>query len=461
MVNSEMAEKGKTGHRQRLRDRFLAGDAESRSDEMLLELLLTFAIGRKDVMSLAQELIRIFGDLSKVLSASPDDICKVKGIGQSSVALLKVVNFIQSGTFSDETCPPLEDMASIKQLPLFKDPSSDSTSKSPSPNLSNRNRGGTKSIPHMADKLENDRRPPSVHRDVEPALKSKELIIPSKKQSSKSKNIQRKLQVSNGYLLEFNQLARVINFLFEQRGAKRISRKVLREDTGLADRQIAGLVSMGAAMGLIKPSLQILTPVGLIVATHDIFLENQGTLEWCHYKSAGSYRNLIWFEVFNQLLAEESAMTQEEWLGYFQDKLKDQYTEKTIKDHVRKEIRFVIDAYMGRNFNRLELLQQSSDERFYRRRYTRFIPLVLSAMIYDFCATKKSHLFQVGEMAATPGSPAVVFGLDTASFRQQIEELHDRGWLRYETTHNLDQIRLKPEFSALEFLTAHFKNEKL
>ena len=57
-----MTEKGNTGHRQRLRDRFLTGDVKSLSDEMLLELLLTFAIGRKDVMPLAQELIRVFGD---------------------------------------------------------------------------------------------------------------------------------------------------------------------------------------------------------------------------------------------------------------------------------------------------------------------------------------------------------------------------------------------------------------
>jgi len=115
---------------------------------------------------------------------------------------------------------------------------------------------------------------------------------------------------------------------------------------------------------------------------------------------------------------------------------------------------------MERNFRKLELLRGSSDERLYRRRYTQFAPLVLSAMIYDFCATKETHLSQVGEMAVTPGSPAVVFGLDAASFRQKIEGLHDRGWLRYETTHNLDQIRLKPGFSALEFLTAHFKDHE-
>lgn len=81
-------------------------------------------------------------------------------------------------------------------------------------------------------------------------------------------------------------------------------------------------------------------------------------------------------------------------------------------------------------------------------------------MIYDFCEARESHLYQVEEMAETPGSPALVFGLDPASFRQQIELLHDRGWLRYETTHNLDQIRLKPGFSPMEFLTAHFQDRK-
>ena len=35
------------------------------------------------------------------------------------------------------------------------------------------------------------------------------------------------------------------------------------------------------------------------------------------------------------------------------------------------------------------------------------------------------------------------------------------GLLRYETTHNLDQIRLKPSFSAYEFLSAHFEGRTL
>lgn len=272
--------------------------------------------------------------------------------------------------------------------------------------------------------------------------------------------IRRKFQVSRSHLLEFDHFSRVLSYLYDKREATKISRQLLIENSGLPDGQVASLISIGAAMGLIQVGNQILTPMGLIITEHDIFLEKHGTLEWCHYKAAGSYQNLIWFEVFNHLLAEESAMTQEGWHEYFREKLRAQYTDKTIKDHVRKEVRFLIDAYIERNFSKLELLHQSPDKRLYRRRYTSFAPLVLSAMIYDFCATHEAHLSQISEMVAAPGSPAMVFGLDATSFRQQIEGLHKRGWLRYETTHNLDHIRLKPGFSSLEFLTAHFEDRE-
>ena len=41
------------GHYQCLRNGFLSGEPGSRSDEALLELLLTYAIGRRDVQPLA------------------------------------------------------------------------------------------------------------------------------------------------------------------------------------------------------------------------------------------------------------------------------------------------------------------------------------------------------------------------------------------------------------------------
>jgi len=419
-----MAEKTWTGHRQRLRERFLAGEVESRSDEMLLELLLSFSITRKDVRPLAKELIQIFGSLYQVLSASPDELSKVKGIGQSSIALLKAIDFIQSAPVAPEKKVSLPNGANDAQRKLFANLPDATTAK-------------------QAMGV-------SINKKLGKQKESKASVTP--------KRIRRKFQVSRSHLLEFNHLSRVMNSLYENRAAKKISRDILIENTGLPDGHVASLISIGAAMGLIQPGSQVLTPIGLLIAEHDIFFETRGTLEWCHYAGAGNYRNLVWFDIFNHLLVEEPAMAREEWQKYFNFRLNGQYSAKTIKDQVPKEVRFVIDAYLERNFSKLELLQQLPDGRLYRRRYTGFAPLILCAMIYDFCATRNTHLFQVGEMATTPGSPAVVFGLDEASFRQQIEALHDRGWLRYETTHNLDQIRLKPGLSAIEFLAAHFED---
>ena len=302
------------------------------------------------------------------------------------------------------------------------------------------------------------------------AKKSKEansnhILFSSKTTSIDNKPLQknkqrRKFQVSNGYLLEFDQLARVLFFMSKNRDAKKITRIALQEDTGLANRQIESLVSIGAAMGLIQPGRQTLTPVGLIIAGHDIFLENKATLEWCHYSGSGSYRNLIWYEVFNSLLSESGAMTQDEWMKTLRRHLAGQYTERTIGKHLYEEVRFVADAYLEKNLSNLELLHRTSDLRLYLRRYGNVTPLVLSAMIYDFCTARETQLFQVSEMVTTPGSPAAVFGLDTSFFRQQIEGLHDQGWLRYETTHNLDQIRLRPNLSSISFLTAYFEDRE-
>ena len=253
LVNSNMADKGKTGHRQRLRDRFLAGAATSHSGEVLLELLLSFAIGRKDVKPLAEELIQAFGSLSQVLSATKEDLCKVKGIGQSSIALFKVVEFIRARGRSTGIMPlPPKVAAEATQQKLFEnlpdEPLADTPIKKPVESKQ----------PSVADKqLETAAGPSAASNTAEVNTALPGSLQPSKKKHKVPKSTRRKFQVSNGYLLEFDQLARILHFLLEHRDAKKINRKVLREDTGLADRQVESLVSMGAAMGLIRPGLQI------------------------------------------------------------------------------------------------------------------------------------------------------------------------------------------------------------
>lgn len=79
-------------HRQRVRDEFFArGFSDDTPDHKILEMLLFFSIPRIDTNKLAHILINNFGSFSKVLDASPEELMKVKGIGENSAALIKLM----------------------------------------------------------------------------------------------------------------------------------------------------------------------------------------------------------------------------------------------------------------------------------------------------------------------------------------------------------------------------------
>jgi len=78
-------------HRKRLRERFMEGGAAALPDYEMLELLLFRAIPRQDVKPLARLLLEVFGDFNRVISASPQRLMLVKGVGDSVVQELKIV----------------------------------------------------------------------------------------------------------------------------------------------------------------------------------------------------------------------------------------------------------------------------------------------------------------------------------------------------------------------------------
>ena len=79
------------GHRDRLRQRFLQEGLENFQDHNVLELLLFYSIPRKDTNEEAHNLINRFGSLSGVFDASFEELCEVKGIGENSAALIKIM----------------------------------------------------------------------------------------------------------------------------------------------------------------------------------------------------------------------------------------------------------------------------------------------------------------------------------------------------------------------------------
>ena len=79
------------GHRERLRGRFRDAGPEAVSDYELLELLLFRSIPRRDVKPLAKSLIEKFGSFAEVLSAPPQRLKEVKGLGEGPISEFKIV----------------------------------------------------------------------------------------------------------------------------------------------------------------------------------------------------------------------------------------------------------------------------------------------------------------------------------------------------------------------------------
>lgn len=82
-----------SGHRRRLRETYTERGCESMHDHQLLELLLTYAIPRRDTNPLAHRLLSKegFGSLEGLFAADVHEIMKMEGVGESTAVLLSLV----------------------------------------------------------------------------------------------------------------------------------------------------------------------------------------------------------------------------------------------------------------------------------------------------------------------------------------------------------------------------------
>jgi len=81
-------------HRERVRQKFLKVGLDGFSEHEIIEFVLFYALAQQDTNELAHRLIGTFGSVRGVLSASVDQLCQVKGVGERSAILLKLIGDI-------------------------------------------------------------------------------------------------------------------------------------------------------------------------------------------------------------------------------------------------------------------------------------------------------------------------------------------------------------------------------
>ncbi len=80
-----------TGHRERLKERFLSEGLDGFAEHNVLELLLFYALPQRDTNPLAHRLIEAFGSLAGVFDAAHGDLCRVEGVGANTATLLTLL----------------------------------------------------------------------------------------------------------------------------------------------------------------------------------------------------------------------------------------------------------------------------------------------------------------------------------------------------------------------------------
>lgn len=79
------------GHRERMKSRFVEAGLDGFNDHNALEMLLFYAVPRKDTNELAHRLLKRFGSLAGVFEASYEELLSVDGIGENAATLVKLI----------------------------------------------------------------------------------------------------------------------------------------------------------------------------------------------------------------------------------------------------------------------------------------------------------------------------------------------------------------------------------
>ncbi len=85
-----------SGHRSRLRQRFVSDGLDSFLPHQMLELLLFYAIPRGDTNEHAHRLLNEFKTVYRVFDADIEALCKVNGIGKNAASLIGLIPQIYS-----------------------------------------------------------------------------------------------------------------------------------------------------------------------------------------------------------------------------------------------------------------------------------------------------------------------------------------------------------------------------
>lgn len=87
-MQTEIKRNINAGHRGRMREKLYRSGSDSFLTHELLEMLLYYVMPRCDTNPIAHRLLEAFGSLEALLAASPEELARVRGVGEKAAAFL-------------------------------------------------------------------------------------------------------------------------------------------------------------------------------------------------------------------------------------------------------------------------------------------------------------------------------------------------------------------------------------
>jgi len=85
-----------SGHRKRIKERYVSAGIEAFHDYEIVELVLTYAIARRDTKPIAKNLMARFGSLKGIIDAEPTELKTIDGVSDHTASLFKLLKDVSA-----------------------------------------------------------------------------------------------------------------------------------------------------------------------------------------------------------------------------------------------------------------------------------------------------------------------------------------------------------------------------
>jgi hypothetical protein len=269
-----------------------------------------------------------------------------------------------------------------------------------------------------------------------------------------------KLQFTNGYRPRFDQISRILQYLLEEEGRKKISQKEIVDKLGIPANQVENLISMMVGFGLVTPRVGTITSLGKAIIQSDRYFEKIESIWIIHYIVSSNPEWVVWYRVINDALPSRDKFTIDGVSSNFFSDLELKFSNKTISDKLPKEVGAVFSSYARSDFARLGILEQDGNTGNFIRGNPSEIPvlaLFFCILYYRDHYSPGSSAMNMEDICLAENSPGRVLNIPEYQIRGKLDDLHSRGLIRLERFANLDQVRIPDTTTQQSVLTEIYR----